>query len=146
MIQSFWHKGLKRLFEKSEAKGICADQLEKSKTSCSCFLAPASPKTRIFLTFTCTPLKGAMKGLWAVTVRANWRVIVRLRISVKSARAPEESGHRFGEFGQVGAELCPMSSSGRAHARYSRARLVRLPGITFLLPVSTTAAVPIHGW
>jgi len=27
-----------------------------------------------------------------------------MRISVKSARVPEESGHRFGEFGQVGAK------------------------------------------
>jgi hypothetical protein len=55
MIQSFWHKGLKRLFEKSEAKGICADQLENSSISCSCFLVPASPKTWIFLTLICTP-------------------------------------------------------------------------------------------
>jgi toxin HigB-1 len=29
MIQSFRHKGLKRLFEKGEVKGIRADQLEK---------------------------------------------------------------------------------------------------------------------
>lgn len=27
------------------------------------------------------PLNGAMKGLWAVTVRANWRVIVRFKKS-----------------------------------------------------------------
>jgi proteic killer suppression protein len=25
------------------------------------------------------PLKGALKGFWAVTVRANWRVIFRFR-------------------------------------------------------------------
>ena len=55
MIQSFRHKGLKRLFEKGETKGIHADQLEKSKTSCSFFLVPVSLKTWIFLGFTCTP-------------------------------------------------------------------------------------------
>ncbi len=27
--------------------------------------------------FGCHPLKGQMKGFWAVTVRANWRVIFR---------------------------------------------------------------------
>ncbi len=59
MIQSFRHKGLKKLFEKGELKGIRADQLEKSKTSCSFFLGPASLKTRIFLVFTCTPSKKA---------------------------------------------------------------------------------------
>ncbi len=35
-----------------------------------------------------------------------------------------------------------MSSNGRAHARCSRARLARVPGITFLLRISMTAAVP----
>jgi hypothetical protein len=48
MIQSFWHKGLKWLSDNGEAKGICADQLEKSKTFCSFFLVPASLKTWIF--------------------------------------------------------------------------------------------------
>jgi hypothetical protein len=57
MIQRFRHKGLKRLFEKGETKSIRADQLEKSKTSCSFFLVPVSLKTWIFLAFTCTPSK-----------------------------------------------------------------------------------------
>jgi proteic killer suppression protein len=26
---------------------------------------------------TCTPLKGDLKGLWSVTVRAYWRIVFR---------------------------------------------------------------------
>ena len=30
-------------------------------------------------TFRLHPLKGEMKGWWAVTVRANWRIVFRFR-------------------------------------------------------------------
>jgi len=78
MIQSFWHKGLKRLFEKSEAKGICADQLEKIENILFVLSRARKPENVDLLSLHLHPLNGAMKGLWAVTVRANWRVTFRL--------------------------------------------------------------------
>jgi len=30
------------------------------------------------------PLKGEMKGFWAVTVRANWRVLFRLMMAART--------------------------------------------------------------
>jgi proteic killer suppression protein len=77
MIQSIRHKGLKRLFEKGEAKGIRADQLEKIENILFVLSRARKPEDMDLPGFHLHPLKGDMKGLWAVTVRANWRVTFR---------------------------------------------------------------------
>lgn len=77
MIQSFRHKGLKRLFDKGEAKGIRADQLEKIENILFVLSRARKPEDMDLPGFHLHPLKGDMKGLWAVTVRANWRVTFR---------------------------------------------------------------------
>jgi toxin HigB-1 len=77
MIQSFRHKGLKRLFEKGEAKGIRADQLEKVENILFVLSRAHKSEDMDLPGFHLHPLKGDMKGLWAVTVRANWRVTFR---------------------------------------------------------------------
>ena len=77
MILSFRHKGLKRLFEKGEAKGIRADQLERIENILFVFSRARKPEDVDLPGFHLHPLKGDMKGLWAVTVRANWRVTFR---------------------------------------------------------------------
>jgi proteic killer suppression protein len=77
MIQSFRHKGLKRLFEKGETKGIHADQLEKIENILFVLSRARKSEDVDLPGFHLHPLKGDMKGLWAVTVRANWRVTFR---------------------------------------------------------------------
>ena len=77
MIQSFRHKGLKKLFEKGEAKGIRADQLDKIENILFVLSRARKPEDVDLPGFHLHPLKGDMKGLWAVTVRANWRVTFR---------------------------------------------------------------------
>ncbi len=77
MILSFRHKGLKRLFEKGEAKGIRADQLERIENILFVLSRARKPEDVDLPGFHLHPLKGDMKGLWAVTVRANWRVTFR---------------------------------------------------------------------
>ena len=77
MIQSFRHKGLKRLFEKGETKGIRTDQLEKIENILFVLSRARKPEDMDLPGFHLHPLKGDMKGLWAVTVRANWRVTFR---------------------------------------------------------------------
>ena len=77
MIQSFRHKGLKRLFENGVAKGIHADQLGKIENILFVLSRARKPEDVDLPGFHLHPLKGDMKGLWAVTVRANWRVTFR---------------------------------------------------------------------
>jgi proteic killer suppression protein len=77
MIVGFRHRGLKRLFEKDDASGIRPDLLDKVST----ILAQLSEARTIedvrMTSFHLHPLKGDMKGLWSVTVRANWRIVFR---------------------------------------------------------------------
>jgi proteic killer suppression protein len=77
MIQRFRHKGLKRLFEKGETKRIRADLLEKIENILFVLSRARKPEDMDLPGFHLHPLKGDMKGLWAVTVRANWRVTFR---------------------------------------------------------------------
>lgn len=77
MIRGFRHKGLKRLFENGEAKGIQADQVEKVENILAVLNRARTPSDMDIPGFRLHPLKGEMKGFWSLTVRANWRVIFR---------------------------------------------------------------------
>ncbi len=77
MILSIRHKGLKRLYEEDDPRGVMADHAVKLRDMLA-RLEAARAATDVDLPgFRLHPLKGAMKGFWAVTVRANWRVIFR---------------------------------------------------------------------
>ena len=77
MIRSFRHKGLKRLYEDEDSSKLRPDLvdrivailtlLDRART----IEAMSNPSLRLHL------LKGDLKGYWAVTVRANWRIIFR---------------------------------------------------------------------
>ena len=77
MIIGFRHKGLKRLFEKDDAGGIRPDLLDKVRT----ILAQLDEATTIddmrLTSFHLHPLRGDLKGLWSVTVKANRRIVFR---------------------------------------------------------------------
>ena len=77
MIQSFRHKGLKKLFERAEAKGIRQDHVEKVENILFVLNRAPKPEDMNLPGFRLHPLKGNLKGFYAVTVRANWRVIFR---------------------------------------------------------------------
>ncbi len=77
MIQSFRHKGLKRLFENGETKGIRSDHVEKVENILAVLNRARKPEDMNLPGFRLHPLKGDLKGFWSVTVRANWRVIFR---------------------------------------------------------------------
>jgi proteic killer suppression protein len=77
MIQNFRHKGLKRLFEKGEVKGVRADRVEKIENIIFVISRARKPQDVDLPGVHLHPLTGDMKGLWAVTVRANWRVTFR---------------------------------------------------------------------
>jgi toxin HigB-1 len=77
MIERFRHKGLKRLFEDGETKGIRQDQLQKIENILAVLNRARVPEELNLPGFKLHPLKGDFKGYWAVTVRANWRIVFR---------------------------------------------------------------------
>ena len=77
MIESFKHRGLKRLYQKDDASGIRADILTTVREILTLLDAAATPQGLDLPGYRLHPLKGDRKGYWSVTVRANWRIIFR---------------------------------------------------------------------
>lgn len=78
MIQSIRHKGLRRLYENDESRGVNPEHVEKLRDILARLDAAATVSDMDLPGFGLHPLKGDLKGLWAVTVRANWRVVFRI--------------------------------------------------------------------
>jgi toxin HigB-1 len=79
MIVSFRHKGLKLLYEKGDRRRVSAEHADKIERILA-RLDEADDVSNMDLPgFRLHPLKGDLAGFWAVTVRANWRVIFRFR-------------------------------------------------------------------
>ena len=77
MIRSIRHKGLKRLYENDDARGLIAAHAEKLRDNLA-RLDSASILVDMDLPgFHLHALKSERRGFGTVTVRANWRVIFR---------------------------------------------------------------------
>jgi toxin HigB-1 len=74
MIESFTHKGLKRFYEKDERGGLRPDLVEKIRQILTALDAAETPEEMDLPTLRLHRLKGARKGTYSVTVRANWRI------------------------------------------------------------------------
>ena len=77
MILAIRHKGLKRLHEEDDPRGVIAEHAVKLRDILARLDAARAVTDMDMPGFRLHPLKGEMKGFWAVTVRANWRVIFR---------------------------------------------------------------------
>jgi proteic killer suppression protein len=77
VIESFKHKGLKRLFEENDRSKLAADMVEKIRLVLSALEEAGSIDDLNQPSFRLHRLKGDFEGYWAVTVRANWRIIFR---------------------------------------------------------------------
>jgi len=77
MIESFKHKGLRNLFEQDDARKVKADQVDRLRLILSTLHQAGDVQDMNQPAFRLHPLKGDCKGVWAVTVRANWRVTFR---------------------------------------------------------------------
>lgn len=75
MIRSFRHKGLKRLYEEDDHRGVAAENAERLRDILARLDASGTIADMDLPGFRLHPLKGDRKGYWAVMVRANWRVI-----------------------------------------------------------------------
>jgi proteic killer suppression protein len=79
MIESFRHKGLRRFYENDERKHLPPDLVERIRDILTALDAAQSIEGLSRPSFRLHALKGQLKGFWAVTVRANWRIIFPLR-------------------------------------------------------------------
>jgi toxin HigB-1 len=77
MIRSFRHKGLKRLYEEADPRGVIAEHAVKLRDLLARLDTARAVADMDIPGFRLHPLKGELKGSWSVTVRANWRVIFR---------------------------------------------------------------------
>ena len=76
MIHSIRHKGLKRLYE-DNPRGVIAEHVVKLRDILVRLDSASTVADMDLPGFRLHPLKGEFKGFWAVTVRANWRVVFR---------------------------------------------------------------------
>jgi len=77
MIVSFRHKGLKRLFEEDDRSKLNPELVERIREVLATLDAATSIEGMNRPSLRLHPLKGRLKGFWAVTIRANWRIIFR---------------------------------------------------------------------
>jgi toxin HigB-1 len=77
MIESFRHKGLQRLFEKGSTRSVSPQHVQKIEDILGLLNVAVDIRDMDRPSFRLHPLKGDRKGYWAVTVRANWRIIFR---------------------------------------------------------------------
>jgi proteic killer suppression protein len=77
MIRSFKHRGLKRFYECDDRSGLRRDFVDTIQEILTVLDDAATPQELDLPGYRLHPLKGALKGFWSVTVRANWRIIFR---------------------------------------------------------------------
>ncbi len=77
MIFSFRHKGLRRFFEDDDRRMLPQDMVERIRDLLTALENARTVEELMRPSFRLHPLKGTLKGQWAVTVRANWRIVFR---------------------------------------------------------------------
>ena len=75
MIKSFRHKGLQRFFETGSKSGIQAAHATKLRLQLGALDQAVKPEDLSAPPWGLHPLKGDMKGHWALTVNENWRMV-----------------------------------------------------------------------
>ena len=77
MIRSIRHKGLKRLYEEDDRRGVIAEHADKLRRILARLDAAKAVSDMDLPGYRLHALKGEWLGFCAVTVRANWRVVFR---------------------------------------------------------------------
>lgn len=75
MIKSFRHKGLQRFFETGSKSGIQAAQATRLRLQLAALDQAVRPEDLSAPAWALHPLKGDMKGHWALTINGNWRMV-----------------------------------------------------------------------
>ena len=78
MIRTFRHKGLRRLFEADDARGVPAQSAAKLRRMLAQLHVSESPDDMAEMPgWRLHPLKGDRSGQWSVTVTGNLRIVFR---------------------------------------------------------------------
>ena len=77
MIENFRHKGLRLFFERDDGSKLPAEMLTRIRLILTALNAAQTIEGMNNPLFKLHPLKGSLRGNWAVTVRANWRIVFR---------------------------------------------------------------------
>jgi proteic killer suppression protein len=77
MIEGFRHKGLRRLYEDEDRRLLPPNMVDRIQVLLAALDAAKVIEELQRPSFRLHPLKGRLRGYWAVTVRANWRIIFR---------------------------------------------------------------------
>jgi proteic killer suppression protein len=77
MIIGFRHKGLEAFYRTGTIKGIQVAHAEKLRRILTLLDVASCPEDIYVPSFKLHPLKGGLKGYWAIWVNGNWRVTFR---------------------------------------------------------------------
>ena len=77
MIETIRHKGLRLFYERDDGSKLPAEMLPRIRLILTALDAAQTIEGMNNPLFRLHPLRGDLKGHWAVTVRANWRIIFR---------------------------------------------------------------------
>ena len=74
MIKSFKHKGLEKLFESGNSRGIQSNHAAKLRLQLAALDTAFTIEDIDIPGYRLHSLKGGRKGIWSLTVNANWRL------------------------------------------------------------------------
>jgi proteic killer suppression protein len=77
MIRQFRHRGLKRLYQDDDRRGVNHEHADKIARMLARLDEATRPQELDLPGFRLHALKGELAGYWSITVRANWRIIFR---------------------------------------------------------------------
>jgi proteic killer suppression protein len=77
MIESFRHKGLKRFYERDDRSKLPPDMVDRIAVILAALDSANGVAAMNRPSFRLHRLKGELKDFWAVSVRANWRIMFR---------------------------------------------------------------------
>ena len=93
MIQSFRHKGLKRLYEDDDPRGVMAEHLTKLRNILARLDAAGSAEDMDLPGFNLHALKGRWQGFMAVFILINcWSGLTHARALARIAKLPRREG------------------------------------------------------
>ena len=77
-IENFRHKGLRRLWERNDRRGVPAQSTEKIRYILAILNHIREPgDLAVYPGWRLHPLKGSLAGFWSVTVTGNLRITFR---------------------------------------------------------------------
>jgi proteic killer suppression protein len=74
MIKSFKHKGLEKFYESGSTRGIQANHAKKLRMQLAALDTAQSIDDMDIPGYRLHQLTGDRKGIWSITVNANWRL------------------------------------------------------------------------